>query len=324
MAQDLRAVPRHGIIAPKEAVRMVLEQTAARQAKLLSLLRREFGLSAGLVKRLKWQNALFVNDAPAHTDAPVMPGDRVRVVLEERTEGFEPEPLPLSILYEDECFLAVDKPSGMLVHPSPQKNSGTLAITMLTAYPLSKSYLRGRKFFNVFFVFTMLFSGGLIASYINMTKMGLNGTIWAVLFPAACSPYTIILMRTFFEQIPTSMEESAFIDGANDFHVFTKITIPLSKPIISTVVLLFAVNRWNSWFNEFIYLTDKKLHPLQLVIRSIVLTGESEGALQAGEVVLGQSLKYAVVILAMIPMLILYPLIQKYLVKGIMLGAVKG
>ena len=106
---------------------MVLEQTAARQAKLLSLLRREFGLSAGLVKRLKWQNALFVNDAPAHTDAPVMPGDRVRVVLEERTEGFEPEPLPLSILYEDECFLAVDKPSGMLVHPSPQKNSGTLA-----------------------------------------------------------------------------------------------------------------------------------------------------------------------------------------------------
>lgn len=106
---------------------MVLEQTAARQAKLLSLLRREFGLSAGLVKRLKWQNALFVNDAPAHTDAPVMPGDRVRVVLEERTEGFEPGPLPLSILYEDECFLAVDKPSGMLVHPSPQKNSGTLA-----------------------------------------------------------------------------------------------------------------------------------------------------------------------------------------------------
>ena len=170
----------------------------------------------------------------------------------------------------------------------------------------------------------MLFSVVLIASYNDMTKMGLNGTIWAVLFPAACSPYTIILMRTFFEQIPTSMEESAFIDGANDFHVFTKITIPLSKPIISTVVLLFAVNRWNSWFNEFIYLTDKKLYPLQLVIRSIVLTGESEGALQAGEVVLGQSLKYAVVILAMIPMLILYPLIQKYLVKGIMLGAVKG
>ena len=108
-------------------MRRSLEQTAARQTKLLSLLRREFGLSAGLVKRLKWQNALFVNGAPAHTDAPVTPGDRVRVVLEERTEGFDPEPLPLSILYEDECFLAVDKPSGMLVHPSPQKNSGTLA-----------------------------------------------------------------------------------------------------------------------------------------------------------------------------------------------------
>ena len=106
---------------------MILEQTAARQAKLLSLLRREFGLSSGLVKRLKWQNALFVNGAPAHTDALVMPGDRVRVVLEEQPDGFPPEPLPLSILYEDACFLAVDKPAGMLVHPSPQKNSGTLA-----------------------------------------------------------------------------------------------------------------------------------------------------------------------------------------------------
>ena len=106
---------------------MILEQTAARQTKLLSLLRQEFGLSAGLIKRLKWQNALFVNGAPAHTDALVMPGDRVRVVLEEQPDGFPPEPLPLSVLYEDACFLAVDKPAGMLVHPSPQKNSGTLA-----------------------------------------------------------------------------------------------------------------------------------------------------------------------------------------------------
>ena len=106
---------------------MILEQTAARQAKLLSLLRREFGLSAGLVKKLKWQNALFVNGMPAHTDCCIVPGDRVRVVLEEQTDGFDPEPMALQILYEDEYFLAVDKPAGMLVHPSPQKNSGTLA-----------------------------------------------------------------------------------------------------------------------------------------------------------------------------------------------------
>lgn len=106
---------------------MILEQTAARQTKLLSLLRREFGLSAGLVKRLKWQNALFVNGVPAHTDALVTPGDRVRVVLEEQPDGFPPEPMPLSILYEDACFLAVDKPAGILVHPSPQKNTRTLA-----------------------------------------------------------------------------------------------------------------------------------------------------------------------------------------------------
>ena len=106
---------------------MILEKTAGRQAELLSILRREFDLSAGLVKRLKWQNALFVNDAPAHTNCRVFPGDRVRVVIEEEQEGFLPEPMALSILYEDEAFLAVDKPAGLLVHPSPQRNSGTLA-----------------------------------------------------------------------------------------------------------------------------------------------------------------------------------------------------
>ena len=106
---------------------MILEQTAARQAKLLSILRREFRLSAGLVKKLKWQNALFVNGSPAHTDCLVQPGDVLRVVIEEQTEGFDPEPMTLDILYEDEAFLAVDKPAGMLVHPSPQKNCGTLA-----------------------------------------------------------------------------------------------------------------------------------------------------------------------------------------------------
>ena len=106
---------------------MILEKTAGRQAELLSILRREFDLSAGLVKRLKWQNALFVNDAPAHTNCRVFPGDRVRVVIEEEQEGFLPEPMDLSILYEDEAILAVDKPAGLLVHPSPQRNSGTLA-----------------------------------------------------------------------------------------------------------------------------------------------------------------------------------------------------
>lgn len=106
---------------------MRLEQTATRQAKLLSVLRREFGLSAGLVKRLKWKDALFVNGQRAYTDHPVVPGDRILVVLEEQTEGFDPEPMPLTILYEDEALLAVDKPAGLLVHPSPQVNSGTLA-----------------------------------------------------------------------------------------------------------------------------------------------------------------------------------------------------
>ena len=116
---------------------MILEQTAARQTKLLSVLRQEFGLSSGLVKRLKWQNALFVNDQPAHTDAAIQPGDCVRVVIRENPQGFDPEPMALSVLYEDEAILAVDKPSGMLVHPSPRKNSGTLANGVL--YYLQKN-----------------------------------------------------------------------------------------------------------------------------------------------------------------------------------------
>lgn len=201
-----------------------------------------------------------------------------------------------------------------------------LTINTMIAYPLSKMYLKGRRAFNLYFMFTMMFSGGMIACFINMKSLGLVGTIWAVLLPSACGAYNMILMRTFFEQIPASLEESALIDGANDFQVFTKITLPMSGPILSTMVLFFAVNRWNSWLTEFIYLNDKNMYPLQLVIRSIVLTGESDisAATGAGEVVLGQSLKFAVIILSMIPMLILYPLIQKYLVKGIMLGAVKG
>lgn len=201
-----------------------------------------------------------------------------------------------------------------------------LTVNTLTAYPLSKMYLKGRRAFNLYFMFTMMFSGGLIACYLNMKSLNLVGTIWAVLLPSACGAFNMILMRTFFEQLPVSLEESAIIDGANDFQVFTKITLPLSGPILSTMVLFFAVNRWNSWFTEFIYLNDKKMYPLQLVIRSIVLTGETEVAALSGgsEVVLGQSIKFAVIILSMIPMLILYPLIQKYLVKGVMLGAIKG
>ena len=202
----------------------------------------------------------------------------------------------------------------------------SLVVNTLTAYALSKMHLKGRRAFNIYFMFTMMFSGGLIASYLNMKSLKLVGTIWAVVLPAACGAYNMILMRTFFEQMPIAMEESAIIDGANDFQVFTKIALPLSSPIISTMILFFAVNRWNSWFTEFIYLNDKKMYPLQLVIRSIVLTGETDVAALSGgsEIILGQSIKFAVIILSMIPMLILYPLIQKYLVKGIMLGAIKG
>ncbi len=200
-----------------------------------------------------------------------------------------------------------------------------LVVTTLTAYPLSKSYLKGRRFFNLMIVFTMMFSGGLVAGYLNIKELGIMNSIWAIVLPGCCSAYNMILMRTFFEQLPISMEESAKLDGASDMAILLKIILPLSTPIISTMVLFYAVGRWNSWFTEFIYLRDADKFPLQLIIRSVVLTGEMDMAAQgSSEIVTATSLKYSVVIVSMIPMLILYPLIQKYLVKGIMIGAVKG
>ena len=203
-----------------------------------------------------------------------------------------------------------------------------LAVTVncIVAYPLSRMHLKGRRYFNLYFMFTMIFNAGLMANYMNIVKLGLYDTIWAILLPSTCGAYNLILMRTFFEQIPDGLEEAAIVDGAGDWTIFTKVVIPLSGPIISTEVLFFAVNRWNSWYNEFLYLNDKAKYPLQLVVRSIVLTGENDigKAVANADQMLGTSLKYAVIILSIIPMMILYPIIQKYLVKGIMLGAIKG
>ena len=203
-----------------------------------------------------------------------------------------------------------------------------LTVTCLTAYPLSKQYLKGRRFFNLMFVFTMMFSGGLVASYINYRSLNILNTVWAVVLPGAISAYNMILTRTFFEQIPVSLEESAKLDGAGDLTVFAKIYLPLSIPIISTIMLFIVVGRWNSWFHEFIVLMDKSKDPVQIVIRNVVLEDEirlsTQQAMSEKTTVTVTSLKYSIIILTMVPMLILYPFIQKYLVKGIMVGAIKG
>ena len=203
-----------------------------------------------------------------------------------------------------------------------------LTVTCLTAYPLSKQYLKGRRFFNLMFVFTMMFSGGLVASYINYRSLNILNTVWAVVLPGAISAYNMILTRTFFEQIPVSLEESAKLDGAGDLTVFAKIYLPLSIPIISTIMLFIVVGRWNSWFHEFIVLMDKSKYPVQIVIRNVVLEDEirlaQQQAMDDKTTVTVTSLKYSIIILTMVPMLILYPFIQKYLVKGIMVGAIKG
>lgn len=209
-----------------------------------------------------------------------------------------------------------------------------LFMTMLCAYPLSRRELPGRRMMMTFCTFTMFFTGGMIPNYLLVTSLGLGGTYWAVILPGAISVYNMIIMRTFFEDIPVSLTEAAYIDGASDMRVLFSIVLPLSKPIIMTMILFYAVGHWNGYFNAMLYLNDKKQYPIQLFVRSIVLAGETLEANMAsnldtsaeyGTTLLAeQSTKFAVVILAMLPILIIYPIISKYFKGGVMIGAVKG
>ena len=209
-----------------------------------------------------------------------------------------------------------------------------LLMTMLCAYPLSRKELPGRRAMMTFATFTMFFTGGMIPNYLLVTSLGLGGTYWAVILPGAISVYNMIIMRTFFEGIPVSLTEAAYIDGASDMRVLFNIVLPLSKPIIMTMILFYAVGHWNGYFNAMLYLNDKEMYPIQLFVRSIVLAGETLSASMASNVdasaeygatlLAEQSTKYAVVILAMLPILIIYPIISKYFKGGVMIGAVKG
>ena len=209
-----------------------------------------------------------------------------------------------------------------------------LLMTMLCAYPLSRKELPGRRAMMTFATFTMFFTGGMIPNYLLVTSLGLGGTYWAVILPGAISVYNMIIMRTFFEGIPVSLTEAAYIDGASDMRVLFNIVLPLSKPIIMTLILFYAVGHWNGYFNAMLYLNDKEMYPIQLFVRSIVLAGETLSASMASNVdasaeygatlLAEQSTKYAVVILAMLPILIIYPIISKYFKGGVMIGAVKG
>jgi len=202
-----------------------------------------------------------------------------------------------------------------------------MLLTVLGAYPLSRKQFYGRKTISFLLVFTMWFNAGMIPTFLVVRGVGLYNTIWAMVLPGAISTYNLIVVRTFFSAQPVEMEEAALIDGCNDWQVLIKIILPLSVPVLMTITLFYMVGHWNSFMPALMYLRSKELYPLQMILREIVLQSlVSEENLEGGadEPVLAESVKYATIVVATVPILCVYPFIQRYFVTGVMIGAVKG
>lgn len=202
-----------------------------------------------------------------------------------------------------------------------------VVVTAFCAFPLSRKDFYGRSFFTVLITVTMFITGGMIPLYLIINQLHMINTIWAIVLPSAVSTYNMIIMRTFFVNVPFSLQESAYIDGANDLHIFFKIILPLSTPIIATLTLFYAVSHWNSFFPALLYLNEKSKYPVQIILRDIVIAGEFSD--QGGDVtnsvnILATNFKYSTIIVAVVPILAVYPFLQKYFAKGVMIGAVKG
>ena len=204
----------------------------------------------------------------------------------------------------------------------------SVTLTMLAAYPLSRRDFCLRKFLNVFFSITLFFTGTLIPMFLLINRLGLYNTRWAIILPTGATAYYIMMARTFLEGIPDSLYESARMDGAGEFTILGRIYLPLSVPVIAVLSLYYAVTMWNSYFEAMIYLTDKSLQPLQVYLMN-VLTQNSQintaGGMSAAEMgSISLQLQYVVIVVAILPILVIYPFIQKYFTKGALVGAVKG
>lgn len=208
-----------------------------------------------------------------------------------------------------------------------------LIMTVCAAYPLSRKDFVPRNFFMFMFMLTMYFSGGLIPTYLIVSDVGLINTPWAMIIPGACSIYNVIITRTYFiNSIPSSLQEAAELDGANSFQFLVKIILPLSKPIIAVIALYYAVGHWNDFYTALLYINDQELLPLQSWLRDLLMSNKMslnnmqglDAAAAEARMQLSQTLKYSVIIVSTVPVLCVYPFIQKYFVKGVMIGSVKG
>lgn len=204
----------------------------------------------------------------------------------------------------------------------------SVTATAILAYPLSKDKLRMNKFFIPFVLFTMYFGGGLIPNYILIAKtLGMRDSIWAIVIPGAISAFNVILMKTFFASLPNELEEAAKVDGLDIYGIFMKITLPLSKPIIATMVLFVMVGIWNNWFGPSLYLQSKDKWPVALYLRQIIenaISPTEVGATSETANQIAATVKSAAMVLTSLPILCIYPFVQKYFVQGMMIGSVKG
>lgn len=205
-----------------------------------------------------------------------------------------------------------------------------IILTIAAAYPLSRKDFAGRNAITIFFAFTMFFSGGLIPNYLLIKKIGLYNNFWVMVLPGAVGVWNMTIMRTFFQNtIPYELQEAAVIDGCTNIGILTKVILPLSTPIIAVMVIFYGVGHWNAFFSALIYLKDRSKFPLQLVLREILIQNNMSDMMESGDSIvqqqmLAEGIKYAVIIVSSIPVLMLYPFLQRYFVKGVMVGAIKG
>jgi len=202
----------------------------------------------------------------------------------------------------------------------------SIILTSMMAYGLSRKYLYGRKLINFMVLFTMLFSGGMIPTFLLVSQLGLINSYWSLILPGAISAFNLIIMKNFFQGLPDSLEESAKIDGCNDIMIFIKIIVPLSMASFATISLFYAVGYWNSFTGALLYLQDPNMWPLQFVLRQLVIlaTGIQGESDMVDVMPPAQTLQMAVIVISMVPMLILYPFVQRHFVKGSLMGSVKG
>jgi len=208
----------------------------------------------------------------------------------------------------------------------------SLLITCIAAYPLAFGDFYGKKIFNILILFTMWFNGGVIPTFLTIRQLGLHDSLWALIINSMLVAYNVVIVRSYFQSIPMSVVESARIDGANDFLILFKLIIPLSKPVLATVALWIIVGHWNDYLNSLLFLSSRTNYTLQLVLKELVLNAEASihnisvtsDATTSGAAALGQQMRTGVLVVSMIPMIILYPFVQRYFISGVMLGSVKG